>query len=62
MKALALLAGALLTLVPAAANAKPRVVVLTDIGNEPDDQMSLVRLLLYANEIEIEAIVPTTST
>jgi len=23
----------------------PRLVVLTDIGNEPDDQMSLVRLL-----------------
>jgi hypothetical protein len=24
---------------------RPRVVVLTDIGNEPDDQMSFVRLL-----------------
>jgi len=44
------------------ASAKPRLAVLTDIGNEPDDQMSLVRMLLYANEIEIEAIVPTTST
>jgi hypothetical protein len=41
--------------------AKPRLVVLTDIGNEPDDQMSLVRLLLYANEIDIEAIIATTS-
>ncbi len=41
---------------------KERVVVLTDIGNEPDDQMSLVRLLLYANEIDIEALVATTST
>ncbi len=29
---------------------RPRVVVLSDIGNEPDDQMSLVRLLLYSNE------------
>jgi hypothetical protein len=37
-------------------------VVLTDIGNEPDDQMSLVRLLLYSNEIDIEALVATTST
>lgn len=42
--------------------AKERVVVLTDIGNDPDDQMSLVRLLLYANEIDIEALVATTST
>ncbi|MET0251254.1 MAG: nucleoside hydrolase-like domain-containing protein [Novosphingobium sp.] len=46
----------------AAEPAKPRLVVLTDIGNEPDDQMSLVRLLLYANELDIEAIVATTST
>jgi Protein of unknown function (DUF1593) len=44
------------------ATAQHRVVVLTDIGNEPDDQMSLVRLLLYANEIDIEALVATTST
>jgi hypothetical protein len=41
--------------------AAPRLVVLTDIGNEPDDQMSLVRLLLYSNEIDIEAIIATTS-
>jgi hypothetical protein len=27
----------------------PRMVVISDIGNEPDDQMSLVRLLLYTN-------------
>jgi hypothetical protein len=41
---------------------KPRLVVLSDIGNEPDDQMSLVRLLVYANELDIEALVATTST
>jgi len=41
---------------------KPRVFVLTDIGNEPDDQMSLVRLLLYSNELDIEGLVATTST
>jgi hypothetical protein len=40
----------------------PRLVVLTDMGNEPDDQMSFVRLLLYSNEIDIEALVATTST
>ena len=26
---------------------RPRVLVISDIGNEPDDQMSLLRLLLY---------------
>ena len=40
----------------------PRVVVISDIGNEPDDQMSLTRLLLYSNEIDIEALVASTST
>ena len=40
----------------------PRLVVLSDIGNEPDDQMSLVRLLVYSNQIDIEALVATTST
>src|SRR6478752_6756529 len=40
----------------------PRVVVLSDIGNEPDDQMSFVRLLLYSNEIDLEAMIATTST
>ena len=42
--------------------ARPRVFVLTDIGNEPDDQMSMVRLLLYSNELEIEGLIATTST
>ena len=41
---------------------RPRVIVLSDIGNEPDDQMSLVRLLVYSNELEIEGLVATTST
>lgn len=41
---------------------KPRVIVISDIGNEPDDQMSFVRLLLYSNELDIEAMIATTST
>jgi len=41
---------------------KQRVIVLTDITNEPDDQESLVRFLVYANEYDIEGLVATTST
>ena len=41
---------------------KNRLFVLTDIGNEPDDQMSFVRLLVYSNELDIEGLVATTST
>jgi hypothetical protein len=40
----------------------PRVIVISDIGNEPDDQMSFVRLLLYSNELDLEAMIATTST
>ena len=42
--------------------ARPRVVVLTDIANEPDDQMSLVRFLVYSNQLEVLGLVATTST
>ena len=41
---------------------KPRVCVLTDISNEPDDEESLVRFLVYANEYDVEGLVATTST
>ena len=41
---------------------KPRIVVLTDIapGNiEPDDMESMVRLMVYADQLEIEALITT---
>ena len=41
---------------------KPRLFVLTDISNEPDDEESLVRLLVYANEFDLEGLAATTST
>ncbi|KAH7051131.1 DUF1593-domain-containing protein [Macrophomina phaseolina] len=41
---------------------KSRVFIMTDISNEPDDQMSLVRLVTHANEIEIVNIAGVTST
>jgi len=40
---------------------KPRVIVLTDIENEPDDAQSLVRFLTYSNHFEVEGIIATTS-
>ncbi|WP_345785742.1 nucleoside hydrolase-like domain-containing protein [Pelagicoccus sp. SDUM812002] len=43
------------------AREKPRVFVLTDIENEPDDAMSLVRFLVYSNQWDVEALVATTS-
>jgi len=46
----------------ALAQEKPRMLVLTDISNEPDDEESLVRFLVYANEFDVEGLVATTST
>ena len=44
-------------------NLKPRIVVLTDIAPndiEPDDTESLIRLLVHADQFEIEALIATT--
>ena len=55
---------AFLICAPAVCRAEPkqRLIVLSDIEADPDDSQSLVRLLLYANQIDIEGIVATTST
>jgi hypothetical protein len=41
--------------------AKPRVIHTTDLGGDPDDQQSLVRVMVTANEFEIEGLVVVTS-
>jgi hypothetical protein len=42
-------------------NQKNRVIILTDIEADPDDTQSMVRLLLYSNEIDIKGLIATTS-
>jgi hypothetical protein len=45
----------------------PRLIVLTDISSltagvaEPDDAQSLIRLMLYANEFDIEGLIATSN-
>ena len=43
------------------ASDKHRIIVLTDIENEPDDAMSLVRFLTYSNQWDVEGLIATTS-
>ncbi len=43
----------------AGAQEKSRLIVLTDIGGDPDDQMSMVRLMTYANHFDIEGLIAT---
>jgi hypothetical protein len=48
---------------PERKNLKPRIVVLTDIAPndiEPDDMQSMIRLLVHADQFEIEALIATT--
>jgi len=40
---------------------KNRVIILSDIEADPDDAQSFVRLLLYANQIDIKGMIATTS-
>jgi hypothetical protein len=42
------------------AQSKARALILTDIGGDTDDEQSLVRLLVYSNEIDIEGICATS--
>ncbi len=44
-----------------AASERPRLAVLTDIGGDPDDQQSMIRLMVYANDFEIEALIASAS-
>ncbi|MDN5213206.1 DUF1593 domain-containing protein [Fulvivirgaceae bacterium BMA12] len=39
---------------------KARIIVTTDITNEPDDQESMIRLLVYANNFDIEGLIGST--
>lgn len=39
---------------------KPRIIVTTDLGADPDDEQSLVRLLVCANEFDIEGLIVST--
>jgi hypothetical protein len=49
------------TSLPGQSVQKHRLLVLTDIEADPDDAQTLIRLLLYSNQIDIEGIVATTS-
>ena len=63
-----LLAMVSLTAVAAAAtgepmkpDTRPRLLILTDIGGDPDDQQSMVRLMAYANRFRIEGLIASAS-
>jgi hypothetical protein len=47
--------------IPDLVNESPRVLILSDISNEPDDTQSLVRLLLHSDQVNIQGLIAVTS-
>ena len=39
---------------------KPRIINTTDLGADPDDEQSLVRQLVMANEYDLEGLIVST--
>ena len=39
---------------------KPRLIVLADMGNEPDEMQQMMQSLMYANVIDIEGLISVT--
>lgn len=35
----------------------PRLLITTDIGGDPDDQQSVIRLMLYTNDFDVEGLI-----
>ena len=40
---------------------KQRLLITTDIGGDPDDQQSLIRLMVYSNEFDIEGLISSAA-
>ena len=49
----------LLSSVALAAVDRPRLAMLDDFGGDPDDKQTLIRLMVYANEFDLDLLVAT---
>lgn len=41
-------------------SSRQRLVILADMGNEPDEEQQMVHMLMYANEFDIEGLIAVT--
>ena len=58
LPALLIMVFAALTL--ANANDKPRLIILADMGNEPDEEQQMMHMLMYSNEFDLEGLIAVT--
>ncbi|MGC6505772.1 MAG: nucleoside hydrolase-like domain-containing protein [Coraliomargaritaceae bacterium] len=40
-----------------AVSEKPRLLIMADMGNEPDEEQQMIHMLLYSNEFDLEGLV-----
>jgi hypothetical protein len=45
---------------PSASAAKPRLIILADMGNEPDEEQQMIHMLVNCNEFELEGLIAVT--
>jgi len=43
-----------------AQSSKPRVIILADMGNDPDEEQQMVHMMMYANEFDLEGLIAVT--
>ena len=43
-----------------AQNEKQRLLVLADMGNEPDEVQQMVHMIMYSNEFDLEGLIAVT--
>ncbi len=41
-------------------NSKPRLLILADMGNEPDEEQQMVHMIMCSNEFELEGLIAVT--
>jgi len=39
---------------------KYRLIILADMGNEPDEEQQMMHMLMYANEFDVEGLIAVT--
>ncbi|HUV66884.1 MAG TPA: nucleoside hydrolase-like domain-containing protein [Sedimentisphaerales bacterium] len=42
------------------AGARPRLIILADMGNEPDEEQQMIHMLVNSNEFELEGLIAVT--
>jgi hypothetical protein len=57
MKTLLILLLCLWAMISIGQNEKQRLLILADMGNEPDEVQQMVHMMMYSNEFDVEGLI-----